>query len=204
MTLGSMIAMFAAMMVLAVVPDTSAVVVVTRSLSGGLSRGAAVVGGIVAGDIIFIVLAVYGLSAVAQSMSVLLTALKYLGAAYLVWSGLRLWTVKPAAVPLEPGKINPATADFLCGLLITLGDPKAIFFYVSFLPAFLDLTKVSIMDTGCIMLLAATAVTVTKLGYAYMADRARLLFKNPAAIKRMNLAAGGVLIATGVILLLKS
>ena len=97
----------------------------------------------------------------------------------------------------------PARSNFLFGLLITLGDPKAIFFYISFLPVFVDLSRISITDLTIIITLIIIAVGGTKLTYACLADKARIFFKSPQSKKWMNTIAGCVLIVSGVFLILK-
>ena len=82
----------------------------------------------------------------------------------------------------------------------TLSDPKAILFYVSFFPAFLDVSNVSVFDISIIMVTTTIAVGGSKLGYAYMADQARFLFKSSRAKRGMNITAGTVMIGTGIFL----
>lgn len=91
----------------------------------------------------------------------------------------------------------------MTGLLITLADQKAILFYFGFFPAFLDISKISYFDTDIIIAIATLAVGGVKLGYAFMADRARLLISSKIR-KRINIAAGCVTIAVGIFLVTKS
>ena len=92
----------------------------------------------------------------------------------------------------------------MSGFLITLGDQKAILFYLGFFPAFIDLSRMTPADTLIIIISAAVSVGGAKLIYAYLADRASLLFKNTRAIRWINCLAGSVMIAVGVVLLLKA
>jgi len=89
MTIASMIALFGAMVSLAIIPDASTLAVVARSLGSGLSQALITITGILAGDLIFVLIAVYGLASVADSNLFILV--KYLGGAYLVWAGIVLW-----------------------------------------------------------------------------------------------------------------
>ncbi|MCA9399407.1 MAG: LysE family translocator, partial [Candidatus Omnitrophica bacterium] len=172
-----------------------------RSLSGGFHCGLAVLLGILMGDIIFILLAVYGLSFIAETMAGVFLVIKGLGSIYLLWLGFVLWKTGPGTDEIDPAKTTSWGADFLCGLFITLGDPKAIFFYISFLPVFLDLAKIKVTDVIVIMLTVTVALAVTKLGYAYLAEKTRTLFQNIKAKKIMNRIAGSVMIVTGIILM---
>lgn len=200
MTLLAIFGMFSAMLALAIIPDASAMAVAARSISSGFKHGVIVIAGIVAGDFLFILLAVFGLSAIAEMMDGLFHIIKYIGAAYLICFGIILWRAKIKTVELEGIEEDSLLSSFLCGLFITLGDPKAILFYMSFLPAFIDLSVISIADVGIILTTVIASLCCTKLIYALMADKSRLLFKNREAKKGINITAASVMIVTGIFL----
>lgn len=204
MTLGSIFALFSTMVVLAMIPGPSVFAVVARSLSSGFTQGLITVFGIVVGDFIFIILAIYGLSAIAETLGSLFVLVKYLGGAYLIWLGIQLWRARSQFSELTEVEESSWFSNFLTGLFITLADHKAIFFYMSFFPAFLDLSQVTIFDVGIVLLLAAIAVGGSKLGYAYLANKARFLFKSSRAKRIINMMAGTVMIATGIFLIVKN
>ena len=204
MTLGSIFALFSTMVVLAMIPGPSVFAVVARSLSSGFTQGLITVFGIVVGDFIFIILAIYGLSAIAETLGSLFVLVKYLGGAYLIWLGIQLWRARSQFSELAEVEESSWLSNFLTGLFITLADHKAIFFYMSFFPAFLDLSQVTIFDVGIVLLLAAIAVGGSKLGYAYLANKARFLFKSSRAKRIINMMAGTVMIATGIFLIVKN
>ena len=204
MTVSSMGALFGAMVVLASIPDTSAMVVVARSMTSGLMHGLFTVIGILVGDFVFILLAIYSVSAIAESMGSLFVLIKYLGWAYLIWLGIQLWRSKSKSVEIEGIPEVSWWSNFLCGLVITLGDPKAIVFYISFLPGFIELSSASIVDVSIILLVVIIAVGGVKLGYAFMANKARFLFQSSRAKKGMNRTAGSVMIGTGIVLVAKT
>ena len=203
MTLNNIFALLGAMILLAMTPDTSVIAVVARSLASGFSHGIVTIIGLLFGDFVFIILAVYGLSAIAETMSGLFIVLKYLGGSYLIYLGIKLWQAKSKAIEVEEVNELSWLSNFLCGLLITISDPKAILFYISFLPAFLDLSNISRLDIGIIMLNATIAVGGVKLVYAYMADKARILFQKSEVNKAMNITAGMAMMVTGVMLIIK-
>jgi threonine/homoserine/homoserine lactone efflux protein len=204
LTLGSIIALFGSMIVLAFIPSVSVLVVSARSAASGFTHGVFATIGIVAGDIIFIILAIYGLSVLAELMGSRFSLIKYLGGAYLIWLGIKLWRSGPNTGEVD-NNIEPSLlSSFLTGLFITLGDQKAILFYSGFFPAFLDLSSVSLADTGIIIVIATLAVGGAKLVYAYMADRASLLLSNSSATKIINIVAGTVMVGVGVLLVVKT
>ncbi|QYO65021.1 LysE family translocator [Leptolyngbya sp. 7M] len=202
MTLNSIVALFGAMIVLAAVPSVSVLAVSTRSATAGLIHGVFTTLGIVMGDIIFILIAIWGLAFLAETMGSLFVLVQFLGGAYLIWLGVRLWrsTSKPMQTEV---KTTSLLSSFLTGLLITLGDQKATLFYLGFFPAFLDISNISYWDTGIIMAITIVAVGGVKLVYALLADRARLLIRSNMT-NRMNTVAGCVMIAVGVFLISKA
>ena len=96
------------------------------------------------------------------------------------------------------------SSSFLTGFLITLGDQKAILFYLGFFPAFIDLSNMTPIDTLIIVVIAIVGVGGAKLVYAFLAARASLLFRNSQALRAINRLAAGVMMLVGIALLLKT
>ncbi|UCH40117.1 MAG: LysE family translocator [Gammaproteobacteria bacterium] len=192
------------MIVLAIIPSVSVLAVSARAAAFGFSHGLFTALGIVAGDIIFILVAVYGLVFVAEAMGEQFRLIKYIGGAYLIWLGISLWRADARARKREEVRQSSWGASFLTGLLITLGDQKAILFYLGFFPAFIDLSRMTPVDTLLIILIATVGVGGAKLVYAWLADRASLIFDNSNAVRGLNIFAACVMILVGVALLLKT
>jgi threonine/homoserine/homoserine lactone efflux protein len=203
MTFSSIVALFSAMVVLAFIPSVSVLAVSTRAATSGFIHGVFTTLGIVVGDIIFIIIAIWGLSFLAETMGSVFVLIKYLGGAYLMLLGIGLCRSKSKEVETEEVIETSLLSSFLTGLFITVGDQKATLFYLGFFPAFLDLSKISYLDTGIIIAITTVAVGGVKLGYAFMADRARLLISSRIR-KGINITAGCVMIAVGVFLVTKA
>lgn len=203
MTISSIVALFGGMVVLAAIPSVSVVAVSTRAATSGFIHGVFTTLGIVLGDIIFIIIAILGLSFLAETMGSLFVLIKYLGGVYLILLGIALFKSKAKNMEKEEVVKSSLLSSFLTGLFITLGDQKATLFYLGFFPAFVDLSQVSWVDTGIIIAIATLAVGGVKLGYAFMANRARLLISSKIT-KGLNIAAGCVMIAVGVFLIIKT
>lgn len=199
MTVGSTLALFATMLVLAVVPGVSVLAVTARSAASGFVHGMFTTLGIVAGDVLFIVLAVSGLAVLAQTMGGGFVFVKYLGGAYLIGLGVVLWRSESQPAEVQKTADTSLLSSFATGLLITLGDQKAVLFYLGFLPAFVDLSSITYVDAGIIIGTAVIAVSSAKLAYAYMADRGGRSM-GASAKKAIRIAAAFVMIAAGVFL----
>jgi len=192
------------MIVLAMIPSISVLAVSARAAAFGFTHGMFTALGIVVADILFILVAIYGLVFIAELMGDEFTLVKYIGGIYLIWLGISLW--RADAKTRKSGELGESSlgSSFLTGFLITLGDQKAILFYLGFFPAFIDLRHVTPVDTLLIILIAVVSVGGAKLIYAWLADRASLIFRNTRAIRALNGFAALVMIAVGVALLLKT
>jgi threonine/homoserine/homoserine lactone efflux protein len=177
MTFSALLGLFAAMVILAAVPSTSVAAVAGRAATAGFAHGAATAAGIVVADILFILLAIFGLAALAQASGTALAVLRVLGGAYLVAMGVALWRSASSSAradadngtaPLRPSH----AASFMAGLFITLGDQNAIIFYLGFLPAFVDLDHVTWHEILALIGVTVLALGGVKLVYAWLAVRA--------------------------------
>ncbi|MCP4020590.1 MAG: LysE family translocator, partial [Desulfobacteraceae bacterium] len=185
MTVLSVFSLSIAMFILAATPGPGVFATVSRALASGFIPALGVIAGIVTGDIIFLLFAIWGLSMIAQALGGFFMLVKIIGAAYLLFLGVKIWLSKPVpAQESSPGKHTPY-GHFLSGLLITLSNPKVILFYCGFLPTFLDLPALTKADI-CIVCLVITIVLFCVLGsYAYLAHQARLFFSNEKSIGRL-------------------
>ena len=204
MNLLDTLSLFLIMLALAAVPSTSVALVVTRSAMRGLPHGAAVSAGIVVGDLIFVLLAILGLAAISELLGSLFLLIRYIAALYLIWLGIALIRGRKRTVALERRDSGGGLlVSFLSGLLLTLGDLKAIFFYASLFPVFVDVPGLVATDMAVIALITIASVAGVKLAYAVGATRVAALsgrFRYAAAAK---LGAGGLMIGAGGYLILK-
>lgn len=204
MTLLSSFGLAAAMFVLAITPGPGVFATISKALSSGFRHAVPLVMGIVVGDILFLMFAIYGLSMIAETFSVLFIAIKFIGGGYLIWLGISLLRSKVSAVDSADPKLQSSKFSFLAGLSITCANPKVILFYLSFLPTFLDLAVLSTLDIFIVALIVSLVLGLVLLFYAFTAARASLLLKSENAQNKMDKAAGCLLIGTGTVLLSKA
>lgn len=193
------------MLTLAAIPSTSVALVVTRSATSGLCHGAAVSVGIVLGDILFALLAILGLTALAEFMGTLFLLIRYAAGLYLILLGVSLIKSRNNNLASE---YSPSTgglfASFLTGFLVTLGDIKAIFFYASLFPTFLELSTLSYSDIAWVLGVITVTVGGVKLTYAALAKKvANIAGRSPLA-KPAKVASGSLMIGSGTYLIVRS
>jgi len=191
-------ALFFAMVLLALIPGPGVLIVTARAMSGGLLHGALATAGVVAGDYVFIALAILGLVTLSSVLGELFIIIKYIGAAYLVWLGISLMRAPVSGKP-QPAAGSPnRLASFLTGLITTLGNPKAILFYISFFPAFLDLERVSLADAVIVYAITTVAIGGVMFGYAVAAVKAKSALSNTAGIRALRMGSGSILLGSGI------
>jgi threonine/homoserine/homoserine lactone efflux protein len=206
MSIDSLFALLGAMIILAIVPGPAVFAIIARSFSSGKLQAFYMTVGIVLGDYIFIVLALFGLSALAEVMGTAFFIIKYLSAAYLIWLGVQLLCTKAKAksIDIEASKDSSLISNLLTGLFITLGNPKAIIFYVGFFPAFINVNEVTLYDTSLIMLAATLAFGSVNMCYSLLAVKAKNTFKSPNATTVINKTAGTIMVSTGALVAIKT
>jgi threonine/homoserine/homoserine lactone efflux protein len=204
MTLWSTLLLAAAIFVLAVTPGPGVFATVARALASGFVPAAELVVGIVLGDLVYLLLAIFGLGALAAVLGDLFIVVKYLGAAYLLWLGWRLWQVPPTAPDAPRTPLNSRGGNLLAGLLITLANPKVILFYLGLLPTFIELGTLDVVDVLLVMLVVSGVLGLTLLGYALIASRARELVRDGRVARALNRTAGGAMILAGATLVSKA
>lgn len=204
MTLISALALFGALALLAVIPGPGVFAVIARTVASGYRHGVVASIGIVVGDFVFIVLALMGLAALSEVMGSFFVVVKYLGAAYLLWLGLNLIFAKPSATKVAPVKSPGYLLSFAAGLFTTLGNPKAILFYLSFFPAFVDLANITIAETAFLFLIATVAVGGVMLCYVYATHKAQSSFSSADDKPILRLGSGSLLVGSGLWVALKN
>jgi threonine/homoserine/homoserine lactone efflux protein len=204
MSLTSLLIFSGAMLLLAITPGPGVFTTIARALTSGMKESSIVVLGIVVGDIIFLLFAIYGLSAVAEKIHWLFILIKYFGAAYLIYLGWKLWSSEPDIAEIESAKVTSQRESFFAGLFITLGNPKVIFFYLAFLPTFMNLETLLAIDVLAISSMAAIVLGSTLLFYGYTAIRAKKALNNRHSQKTLNRIAGATMIGTGTVLATKT
>lgn len=198
MTIEIWTAFVAASIILLIIPGPTVLLVVSYTLGQGWRAALPMAVGVALGDFTAMTLSMLGVGALLAASAGLLTALKWAGAAYLVWLGIKLWRAG-GTLEAEP-RTDRSSAFKMLGhaWLVTALNPKSITFFVAFLPQFIDpaqsfVTQMLIFESTFLVLAFANA-----LGYAIVASRARRLAGNPTAITWFNRAGGTLLVGAGV------
>jgi len=207
MTLETWLAFAAASAVMLAIPGPTILLVVSYAIGHGRRAAVPTVVGVALGDFVAMTASMLGLGALLAASATLFTAVKWAGAAYLVYLGIRLWRspvlpVLAADAPAEavagsrPGEHRTM---FWHAFAVTALNPKSIVFFVAFLPLFLTpgaalLPQMVIMEATFL-----TLATLNALLYAFAASAARTAIRRPAVQRAVNRTGGGLLIGAGVV-----
>ena len=183
------------------VPGPVWVALTARALSGGMAGAWPLAVGVALGDLVWPLCAILGLAWVLSLYGDALAVLRWVAAGVFVVMGLLLIR-KPAAAPGTDSRLTrPGIwAGFSVGVAAVIGNPKAILFYMGFLPGFFDLGRVNALDIAAILAISALVPMVGNLGLALFLDRARRLLQSPAAVRRLNIGSGVLLILVGLVI----
>ena len=174
------------------VPGPGVAAVVARALGGGFRGAFPMVLGILAGDLVYFVFAVFGLAAIATYLGPLFTLVRWAGAAYLLYIAYKFWTARPGAEQMKP-RSEPWLRTFLAGFSLTMGNPKTIVFYLAILPTVVPLDQMNLLAFAELTFIVVVVLLIIGCGYALLASAAREVFKSPKALRRLNRTAGAMM-----------
>ena len=198
MTFETWLAFAAASALLIVIPGPTILLVVSYALGQGWRTALPMAIGVALGDFTAMTVSLLGLGALLATSATVFTILKWAGAAYLVWLGIKLWR-SGGTLDAKPRMDAASSRRMLChAWLVTALNPKGLTFFIAFLPQFIDpklplAPQVGVFGATFLVLAFANAVT-----YALIASRARSVVRNPQAIGIFNKAGGSLLIGAGV------
>jgi threonine/homoserine/homoserine lactone efflux protein len=198
MTIETWLTFVAASAILLVIPGPTVLLVVSYALGQGWRAALPTAIGVALGDFTAMTLSMLGVGALLTTSATLFTMLKWVGAAYLVWLGIKLWRAG-GTLDARPRRDRASGLKMLGhAWLVTALNPKSITFFVAFLPQFLDpktdfATQMLVYETTFVTLAFANAC-----GYALAASRVRSLVGSTRAVGLFNKAGGTLLIGAGL------
>lgn len=183
------------------VPGPVWVALTARALSGGMAGAWPLAVGVALGDLIWPYCAILGLAWLLSFWGDILTVLRWIAAVVFIAMGVLLIR-RPAEPPGPDSRLaKPGLwAGFSVGVAAVIGNPKAILFYMGFLPGFFDLSRVTAPDIAAILAISALVPMAGNLALASFFDRARRLVSSPRALSRLNLGSGLLLVLVGLVI----
>lgn len=199
--LASLLTYAAALGIAAAIPGPGVAAVVGQSMGNGLRASLFLLGGIILGDLTYLTVAIAGLAGIAKAFAGAFLVIKIMGGLYLAYLAWKMWNSSGGLV--QPGSTgrSTGTGSFLSGYSLTLGNPKTIVFYLALLPTVLDLGAIGPAQWAALAVVTAMTLVATLAPYAILAHRARGLISQPSMLRRVSMAAAGIIGATGLLIL---
>ncbi len=175
-------------------PGPSIAALVARVLTNGFRDVLPFLAAMWIGEAIWLTVAVAGLAVVAQTFVVLFLMLKFVGVAYLLFLAWKMWfaPAEQAANPL-PVSQRPWRM-FFAGMMVTLGNPKIVVFYLALVPSLIDLRRLDAASWAELTLTMLAVLMATDLGWTLLAARARRFLTSRRAVRIANRASSVVMV----------
>ncbi|MEL7462143.1 MAG: LysE family translocator [Pseudomonadota bacterium] len=193
------LAFLAASTALLLIPGPTVLLVLAYALGEGRRVAVPTALGVAAGDLIAMSLSLLGLGALVLASATAFVVLKWIGAVYLVWLGVRMIRRAghgPAQYARPPGGLAPRAA-FANAAVVTALNPKLIAFFIAFVPQFIDPGAVFWPQAAILIVTFVVLAGVNALAYALAATRLRGVMARPGVLVWVTRAGGATLIAMG-------
>ncbi|MCB1382258.1 MAG: LysE family translocator [Notoacmeibacter sp.] len=195
-----LLAFGAASLVLLAIPGPTIIMVVSQTLAHGRRIALASVAGVGLGDLMAASLSTIGVGTVLAASAFAFNLIKWLGAAYLVWIGIKLWR-EPVRLP----EVSQAPEQnrsrqwsvFRDAFLVTLFNPKGIVFFMAFVPQFIDPVRAFAPQAVTLILTFVLLGIVNAAAYVWLAGAARGVIRRPRVLRAAARTGAAFLIAAG-------
>lgn len=188
----------AASTALLLIPGPTVLLVLSYALSKGRSVAVASALGVATGDFIAMTASLVGLGALVLASASVFMVLKWIGAAYLIWMGIKLLRSAPREGLKIPAESVTTRAVFGHATVVTALNPKSIAFFIAFVPQFLRPAEPLAPQFALLITTFVTLAALNALAYALLADRMRRAIARPATLAWLTRAGGAALIGMGV------
>ncbi len=181
---------------LVAMPGPGVIAIIARALGNGFRPTVPAAFGMAAGDLTYMSFSVFGLAMLAKAMGGLFLIVKLAGAAYLLYLGWQYW--RAPTHEMKGAKKESGSRGFISQYMITMGNPKAMAFFLAILPNFIDMNHITIWGWTQLASASAILLPIIILTYAALAARMRAILNSPRAQKRMNRGAALIMACAGV------
>jgi threonine/homoserine/homoserine lactone efflux protein len=191
------LAFVAACIALALLPGPGVTLVIANGLRHGTSAALTNIAGVQAGLAIVIGIVAIGLTSLMATMGYWFDWVRFAGAAYLVWLGIKLIRAPVAGVDVDAPPPPPRGGFFLQGFVVLLSNPKVLVFFGAFIPQFMDMNQPHLPQVAILGITFMVTAAMTDAIYALLAGRARLFFSKERT-RLVSRVSGGFMIGGGI------
>lgn len=201
MSFESGLTFFIAIFIFGITPGPGIFALLGRSIAYDAKSCIPLALGMAISDVGYLIMACFGLAALAENWGAAFTVIRLLGAAYLMYLGWKMWTAPVNTnIQADGHKQDHWLGLFFQGALISASNPKVILFYIAFLPTFMDLSALQLSDIATASLLTIVALMSGLMMIVYGTSRAKQALRSSRAMKSLNRIAGTIMAGAGVFL----
>jgi threonine/homoserine/homoserine lactone efflux protein len=177
----------AALSVAAFTPGPGLAAIVASVLAQGARKTVWFCAGVIVGDLFWLTLSLSGLALIAQQIPIVFVTIKWAGVSYLIWLAWKTWNANPDFGQIRVAdKGHSPIARAGAGFAITLGNPKAMLFYMALLPSLLNTGDLSLIALLPYYVAVFVVLTTVFAVYVIAAQSARRAMKNTRAVRKFN------------------
>lgn len=194
------LAFASASIALLLIPGPTVLLVLSYAISQGKRVAVTTAAGVALGDLVAMSASLAGLGALVLASAELFLLLKWVGAAYLIYLGIKLYRSAATASldPVEDVADAAAGRVFAHAAAVTALNPKSIVFFIAFVPQFIDPQATLLPQFGILIATFVGFAALNALVYALLGDKLRQRIRHPAVMPMLTRLGGGALVAMGV------
>ncbi|MEL6167161.1 MAG: LysE family translocator [Pseudomonadota bacterium] len=195
------IAYLAASTALLLIPGPTVMLVLAYALGQGRRVAVPTAFGVAAGDLAAMSASLLGLGVLVATSAAAFVLLKWAGAVYLIYLGVRMIRSAGGATPSSPdapGAAMSRRSAFMNAATVTALNPKSIAFFIAFVPQFIDPARAFAPQAAILIGTFVGLAMINALAYAMIADRMRLAIRRPAVLRWLTRIGGTTLIGMGI------
>lgn len=201
MELTNALSLIVATFIFVVTPGPGIVAIISTTLFNGFTRGIAISFGLILGDMVYLLFAIFGLSILVSILDDFFIVVRIIGGAYFLYLGYSMIRNKTNKFTLQNNQIRSKKKIFLQGFFISLSNPKVILFYLGFLPVFVDLSVLHAKEIVISVVLIFCTLLSGALLYVYSVNRAKALIQDEKKLHKLNILSGSLMCLVGLYLI---
>jgi len=200
-TIAQLFLYFGALVILFLTPGPVWIAIIARTVSGGVKSGMSLVLGVSLGDLLWPIMAYFGLGLLISLYSDILILVRYMAAIILVIMGIQTILASRKGIKANDDLTKSGFfAGFTAGLIAVTANPKATLFYLTLLPSFFNFGEIGLTD---LVIISGTSFAVPMLGNILMIlflVKAKTFLSSPSAVRMTNIVSGLLLVLVGIVI----
>jgi threonine/homoserine/homoserine lactone efflux protein len=179
-------------------PGPGVLLTLTNSIYYGVRGAVGGIFGIAFGTFIVAGISATSIGVLLSTSAIAFTVMKFIGAAYLIYLGIKLWCSPVTKIDIKNTTKKGMKIQFIEGVTLQLTNPKAVFFFMSIFPQFINYSSNNITQFALLVVTYSGLVLIIHFSYALLAKKAQNWFSSEKGSKVINRVGGGAFVFFGI------